>query len=138
LTFVASRNMEVFPSALSVATTILTAECTAYWQIVLCQGFGFGVLSHLAAPTTRDDAEPGYVYFLFSCLAVLYIVLHWSLWGNGGESDSRLQWESLQWVLLSLVPSFLSLLATCSRSSGTVDHFFLSLGHFIDEKTFNG
>jgi hypothetical protein len=30
-------------SVLLVVTTILTAECTAYWQILLCQGFGYGV-----------------------------------------------------------------------------------------------
>ncbi len=32
-------------SALFVACMFLTAECTQYWQFLLCQGFGIGVSS---------------------------------------------------------------------------------------------
>ena len=37
-------------SALLVAATFLTAQCTVYWQFLLCQGFAIGV-SHTAEPS---------------------------------------------------------------------------------------
>ena len=33
----------VLASALLVAATFLTAQCTAYWQFLLCQGIAIGV-----------------------------------------------------------------------------------------------
>lgn len=30
-------------SALLIACTFLTAECTEFWHFILCQGFGIGV-----------------------------------------------------------------------------------------------
>ncbi|PIL26826.1 MFS general substrate transporter [Ganoderma sinense ZZ0214-1] len=40
------RRFLVFASSvLFVACTFLTAECTQYWQFLLCQGFGIGITS---------------------------------------------------------------------------------------------
>lgn len=58
-------DMGMFRVPLAVATaflimaTFLVAQCTEYWQFLLCQGFAVGVRScHLILPTSGLTIHP--------------------------------------------------------------------------------
>ena len=44
-------------SVLFVTCMVLTAECTQYWQFILCQGFGIGVSTQLRTRSFRGSLE---------------------------------------------------------------------------------
>jgi len=72
------RSIFLTSSALLVGATFLVAQCTEYWQFLLCQGFAVGVRK-----------------FLFASSAVVYLShsarMRWYLWPNDCSYRSLVQ-----------------------------------------------